>query len=66
MSKKIRIEIDFDISDRVYMVTDENDQVPAIVTQIIFTGTEATYMVARGFDEKICCANELRDTKDVQ
>jgi hypothetical protein len=65
MSKKVKLEIDFDIGDRVFMVADEDDQVPGIVTQIIFTGAEATYMVARGFDEKVCCANELKDTKDL-
>lgn len=60
MSKKIKIEIDFDIGDRVFLVADEDDQVPAIVTQIILSPTEATYQVARGLEEKICYSSELK------
>jgi hypothetical protein len=64
MAKKIKLEIDFDIGDRVFLITDEDDQVPGIVTQIIFTGIEAMYMVARGMDEKICYAIELKSAKE--
>lgn len=66
MAKKIRLEVDFDIGDRVFMVTDDDDQIPGIITQIIFTGAEATYLVARGFEEKICCAIELRSVDEVR
>lgn len=64
MAKKIRIEIDFDIGDRVFLITDEEDQPAAMVTQIILSPTEATYMVARGMDEKICYASEIRIAKE--
>ena len=59
MPKKIKIEIDFDIGDRVFLDTDDKEQIPGIVTQIIFTGVEAMYQVARGMDDKICSVNEL-------
>jgi len=61
----ISLKFDFTVGDRVFMVTDEDDQIPGIVTQVIFTGVEAMYMVARGMDEKICCSNELRDIKEL-
>lgn len=60
MPKKIKIEIDFDIGDRVFLVADDGDQIPAIVTQIILSPTEATYQVARGLEEKICYSSELK------
>lgn len=60
MPKKIKLEVDFDIGDRVFFVTDEADQVPGMVTQIILSPTEATYMIARGMEEKICYSSELK------
>lgn len=63
MPKKIKIEVDFGIGDRVYFITDDSDEVPAIVTQIILSSVEATYMVSRGMDEKICYAFELKEAK---
>lgn len=65
MPKKIKIEIDFNIGDRVFLVADEEDQVPGMVTQIILSPTEATYMVVRGMEEKICYASELRDATSI-
>lgn len=63
MPKKVKYELDFDIEDRVFFITDPDDEVPAVITQIILTKTEATYMVSRGTDEKICYAFEIREAK---
>lgn len=60
MPKKIKIEVDFDISDRVFLVADEDDQIPCMVTQIILSPAEAMYMVVRGLEEKLCYASELK------
>lgn len=64
MSKKVKYELDFDIGDRVFFITDDSDEIPAIITQIILSSTEVTYMVSRGIDEKICYAMEIREAKD--
>lgn len=63
MPKKVKYELDFDIEDRVFFVTDADDETPAIITQIILSKTEACYMVSRGMDEKICYAFEIREAK---
>jgi hypothetical protein len=60
MSKKVRIELDFDIKDKVVFVTEEEElPVPGIITRIILTEKEAIYIVSRGFDERECYAFEL-------
>ena len=61
MPKKLKIEVDYGIGDRVCLVADDDDQVPGIVTQIILSTSEAMYLVARGMDEKTCYASELRE-----
>lgn len=63
MPKKVKYTIDFDIGDRVFFVTDADDEVPAIVTQLILSQTEVLYMVSRGIDEKTCYAFEIREAK---
>lgn len=63
MPKKVKYELDFDIGDRVFFVTDDNDVVPAIVTQLILSQTEVLYMVSRGTDEKTCYAFEIKEAK---
>lgn len=59
MSKKIKIELDFDIKDKVLFIGEEELPIPGVVTKIILTEKEAVYMVARGFEEKECYAFEL-------
>lgn len=63
MSKKIKIEIDYDIGDTVFMVTDE-EQFERLVTEIKLTpNTGALYKVVCGVEEKECYAIELSDKK---
>lgn len=60
MSKKIKIEVDFGIGDRVCFVSEEEEMpTPAFVTKIILTDSQATYIVSRGFEEKECYSFEL-------
>lgn len=63
MPKKLKIEVDYVIGDKVIFVTDETDVMPAIITQIVLSDKEAQYMVARGMEEKLCYANEIELVK---
>lgn len=63
MPKKIKYTVDFDIGDKVFFVTDDEDEIPAIVTEIRFTSTLAYYLVNRGFEEKWCQALEIKEAE---
>lgn len=60
MPKKIKIEVDFDIEDRVLLVTEDDDEVPAIITEITITKGDIYYTASRGLDEKLCFGFELK------
>lgn len=61
MPKKVKYELDFDIGDRVFFITDDEDELPAVVTELRFTSTQVFYQVNRGFEEKWCQAFEIRE-----
>ncbi len=63
MPKKVKYELDFDIGDRVFFITDDDAEVPALVTQIILSQTEVRYAVVRSMEEKLCYAFEIREAK---
>lgn len=54
---------EFDIGERVFFITDEADELPAIITEIKFTTELAYYLVNRGFEEKWCQALEIKEAK---
>lgn len=63
MPKKVKIELDFDIGDRVFFITDDNDVVPAVITELRLTSTLVYYLVNRAFEEKWCQAFEIKEAK---
>jgi len=64
MPKKIKLELDYDIGDFVFLVTD-SDQERRIVTEIRICPSGVVYSVAHGTDESEHYAVELSDTKQV-
>lgn len=66
MAKKIRIEIDFEIQDKVYLLTDP-DLLERVITSItLLPGGLAVYHVACGETETDHYYFELASTKPVE
>lgn len=64
MAKKVRLELDFDIGDKVFLTTD-NDQIERLVIGIYITPLGIIYVVANGVDQSEHYAIELSSEKPV-
>ena len=56
---KIKLEADFTWNDKVKIITNKEDVVEGIVTELKCSEDEIQYLVASGFEEKYCYASEL-------
>ena len=56
---KIRIEADFTWRDRVMIITNPEDKIIGVITELKCSENEVQYLVASGTDEKYCFAQEL-------
>lgn len=64
MAKKVKIEIDFDVEDTVFLKTDV-DQFPRLVTGVLLRGGHAKYLIRYADEEESEHFHyELSDTID--
>lgn len=56
---KIKIEADFTWGDKVKIITNKEEPVDGVVTELKCSEDDIQYLVASGMDEKYCYANEL-------
>lgn len=56
---KIKIDIPFTWWDVVKIVSDKEENVIGMITEIILTDKEVKYNVSSGINDKVCFAEEL-------